>query len=68
MNSASNTVTPHEVEKPIATIRFEDAAQLSPRQREKLAQWLRKHANELVDTADQYAPHFTARFFPTPGW
>ena len=48
-----------------AELKINRASDMTDAGRKQIADWLRKHADDLVKDGPQYAPHFRGRYFST---
>lgn len=51
-----------KTEKSAAVLTIKDAHRMSPKGRKEVAQWLRNHAEWLIEHGNEYAPRFRARY------
>lgn len=56
-----------QIERSVAVVTIKDAGRMTKKGRKAIADWLRKHADDLEKLGDNYAPRFRGRYLYRTG-
>lgn len=57
-------MSPAKIYIAVAVLTLKGAGEMTKRERKQVAQWLRKQADALESSGDNYASRFRARYMP----